>query len=250
MTLKATLIGLVLLLTSLTATAKEPPRVRQARKSKLGTVQRLLARVGLSYPPRQVLLRVFKKERRLEVWARGDAAFKRVQDYAICAASGELGPKRRQGDYQVPEGFYHIAVFNPWSAYHLSMGINYPNASDRLLGYRPNLGSAIMIHGNCVSIGCMAITDDKIKEVYLLALGARQRGQRRVPVHIFPTRLTDETLRRLQKNHSARLVRFWRNLQPGYLHFEKHRQLPRINVDRRGRYVVRTQSGVVVAQSR
>lgn len=230
-----------LLVLSPQAAAAENPRVARAIKSKASYLKRLFQKKGVSYPARRVFIRIFKRERVLELWARAaDGKYKKIKDYPVCAASGVLGPKRRQGDSQVPEGFYHVRVFNPWSAYHLSLGINYPNRSDRLLGYKPNLGGAIMIHGNCVSIGCVAITDDLIDEVYLAAATAWRRGRRRIPVHIFPTRLDAEGLSFLRREHAAhpRRLAFWQGLVPGYRYFEEHRTLPRIRVDRRGSYRV------------
>jgi len=172
-----------------------------------------------------------------------DGTYRRVKGYPVCAASGELGPKRRQGDLQVPEGFYHVRIFNPWSAYHLSMGINYPNRSDRTQGYKPDLGGAIMIHGDCVSIGCVAITDGMASEVYLAAYEAYRHGRRRIPVHIFPTRLDERGMTWLRKNHGHKLVSFWEGLKPGYDYFERHRSLPRLTIDRRGRYIVKAPKG-------
>lgn len=217
------------------------PRVRAAVRSRGPKLAELFRERGVPYPASRVLIRIFKKQRVLELWAAGrKGRFVKVRDYAVCAASGRLGPKRRQGDLQVPEGVYHISVFNPWSAYHLSLGINYPNRSDRILGRRGSLGSAIMIHGDCVSIGCVAITDKRMEELYLVAAGAYARGQRRIPVHIFPTRLDRAGMAWLAREHALqpRLLAFWGALQPVYRYFERHRTLPRVRVTRRGRYVV------------
>jgi murein L,D-transpeptidase YafK len=226
------------------AQRRHAPRVEQAREHRASALQRRLRALELPYPPPRVFIRVLKRERSLEVWAAGrKGPYRKVRAYPVCAASGKLGPKRRQGDRQVPEGLYHVSVYNPWSRFHLSLGINYPNASDRRRGYRPNLGSAIMIHGGCASIGCVAITDHRIEEVYLLARGAARRGHR-VPVHIFPTRLDDDGMRWLRRTHRGRtrLLRLWRELRPAYRHFQRHRTLPRVRIDRRGRYRVSTRT--------
>lgn len=187
----------------------------------------------MAYPPEELYLRAFKHERELEVWAgaRGKPLTK-VKTYPFCAASGELGPKRRQGDLQVPEGFYTIDLFNPWSAYHLSMRVSYPNESDRILGRRP-LGGAIMVHGNCVSIGCIAIEDDPIEELYVLTQDARAKMDRQVPIHIFPRRLDAAGLAELAKlPHATEQLRaFWRGLEPGWRLFEETRRPPRVSVD-------------------
>jgi hypothetical protein len=106
--------------------------------------------------------------------------------------AGELGPKRKQGDNQTPEGFYAISYFNPRSDFHLSLHIDYPNRRDRAAGADGvKLGGDIFIHGGCLSEGCLAITDEGIRELYWLAVEARSVGQRRIPVHIFPARLGD-----------------------------------------------------------
>jgi murein L,D-transpeptidase YafK len=161
-----------------------------------------------------------------------------LKEYPVCATSGRLGPKRQQGDGQIPEGFYFINGFNPVSNFHLSLRINYPNESDRILGVRGHLGGDIFIHGDCVTIGCVPITDDGIKEVYLIAVEARSAGQTRIPVHIFPARLDDEGLGKLERDcaDQPNLPEFWRNLKDGFDSFEKHHKLPRMRVTRDGKY--------------
>ena len=240
------------------------PRARQALRHKEAALKARFAKLGLRYPPRGLFIRVFKRESVVELWVRrADKTYALFKSYPVCYASGSLGPKRRQGDRQVPEGFYRISALNPWSSYHLSMRVSYPNKADRILGHRRNLGGAIMIHGDCVSIGCVAITDDRIEEVYVLAARAYAAGRRLIPVHVFPTRMDDAGMARLRKlyqrrqglktfigwlrlgqrkrwdRRGERLLAFWSNLRPGYLYFEQHRRLPRVTVDRRGRYVIR-----------
>jgi murein L,D-transpeptidase YafK len=163
-----------------------------------------------------------------------------VKSYEVCSTSGELGPKRRQGDHQVPEGFYHIDYYNPWSSYHLSVRINYPNQSDKILSpFKNNLGNNICIHGDCVSIGCIAIQDENIKEVYWLMVQAHGAGQANVPVHIFPSKLDDATFKALReeyKNDKDKIA-LWENLQTGYQYFEENKKLPTITVDKKGKYI-------------
>jgi murein L,D-transpeptidase YafK len=249
-----TLLVLLALLVALPASARPVnARVARALREKRPLLVKLFRRAGVTYPARRVLIRVFKRERSLELWAEAKGGtFRKIKAYPVCAASGGLGPKRRQGDLQVPEGYYHIRVFNPWSAYHLSMGINYPNASDRVLGHRADLGGAIMIHGNCVSIGCVAIEDGPASEVYLAATEAWARGRKRIPVHIFPTRLDEEGMSYLRRHYRARpaLIAFWELLLPGYRHFEEHHTLPRVKVDHRGRYQVTPQPTLHAARAR
>jgi murein L,D-transpeptidase YafK len=102
-----------------------------------------------------------------------DQEFLHIKTYTVCATSGLIGPKRMQGDLQIPEGFYYIDRFNPYSNFYLSLGINYPNTSDRILGDKNNLGGDIFIHGDCVTIGCLPITDSEIKELYIFCVEAK-----------------------------------------------------------------------------
>ena len=149
------------------------------------------ARAGVTYPPKQIALLVFKRENRLAVWARSGTStpWRFVRHYPVLAASGHAGPKLRQGDYQVPEGVYRIEHLNPMSSYHLSMKVSYPNEFDRRMAARDartRLGGDIFIHGNRVSIGCVAIGDPAIEELFTLVA---QTGHQRVKVIIAPNDL-------------------------------------------------------------
>ena len=143
------------------------PRVRAARNHAQPGLEELFKNAGLTYPPRRIFLRLFKLEAECELWAASQAngQLTKIKTYAICATSGELGPKRREGDGQVPEGFYHISAFNPWSSFHLSLKIDYPNASDHILSDRRRPGGDIFIHGSCVTIGCVPLRDGPIEEI-------------------------------------------------------------------------------------
>lgn len=223
------------------------PRVREAYQEKWQSVGSLLHERGVPRPA-EIFLRVFKREQELEVWARnhGEHAFTLVRSYPVCELSGRLGPKRMEGDGQVPEGFYSIDLFNPRSDYHLSMRVSYPNAVDRFrsgrtgrLGANRRLGGDIYIHGGCATIGCVPIGDEWVEELYLIAVEARDAGQRRIPVHIFPTRLDGEGMRWLAGAYGRDFVDYplWENLQEGYVAFERSRTLPAIE-SYAGRYVV------------
>jgi murein L,D-transpeptidase YafK len=162
-----------------------------------------------------------------------------VATWRICATSGGLGPTRRKGDRQVPEGAYAIDQLNPWSTYHLSLHVNYPNKADRAAGRRlgiTRLGGDVMVHGDCVTIGCIPIRDGPIEELYLAVLDANAHP----PIHIFPARLEDANLARLLALHVEDDVqRLWRDeLAPIYRAFERNRRLPKVSVDGQGRYVV------------
>ena len=221
-------------------------RVRTAYEEKRDYIEAFLKENGYNGFDNELFIRIFKEDDEVEVWIRpsatssADGEFKLLITYAICDSSGVLGPKRRYGDEQIPEGFYHIDRFNPFSDFYLSLGLNYPNASDKILGEQGNLGGDIFIHGDCVTIGCVPITNSLIKEVYVLAIEARSTGQIKIPVHIFPTRLTDENLRILDdKDYSDALLNFWRNLKPGYDYFEENHVLPEIRVDNNGEYYLK-----------
>jgi murein L,D-transpeptidase YafK len=249
-TAKIALTFLFLLVTP--SSAKEPgsfrdlqwkyPRVRTASKEKDEVLRQRFKEKGLAYPPRAILLRAFKQEGALELWAAAaeDQPYVLVHEYRICTSSGTLGPKRRFGDEQVPEGFYELDWFNPQSNFFLCLHISYPNASDRILGSHKNLGGDIFLHGNCASIGCIPITDDGIKEVYWLAVLVHNRSEQHLPIEIFPARLTDDGLNALAVAHpnQSALIAFWRNLKEGYDLFERSHRLPRFKTRADGTYAL------------
>lgn len=216
------------------------PRVQFAHREKDIQLQNLFEKQGYEYPPLNIYVRVFKDERILEVWTKrnADETYQKVCDYEFCATSGNLGPKRQEGDLQIPEGFYYIDRFNPKSNFLLSLGINYPNKSDKILGVKGDWGGDIFIHGGCATIGCIPITDDKIMEIYWLAVQAKSNGQEKIPVHIFPSKLDNTSLNRLKNRfqQSEGLIQFWSNLKIGYDWFVEHGNIPEITVDRQGVY--------------
>lgn len=240
MTARLALLGAAALTT---AAGCAEDRVAEARRLKGAELKRMAAAQRLPSPIPRLYFRAFKQERQLEVW--GASAEGRpmvlVRRYAIAGMSGGLGPKLKEGDRQVPEGFYHIDRFNPRSRFLLSLGINYPNDRDRRVADQERPGGDIFIHGDTASIGCLAMTDDLIREIYLLALDARKAGQGRIPVHIFPFRMDQPTWRQMERQHRNRpeLLAFWKTLRPAFLGFEQSRIVPRTRVDRRtGAYVV------------
>jgi len=223
-----------------TQAQKQYPRVRAAREKRSADVQKLFQEAGIDYPVQEVLIRVFKKDDVLELWVRPrkKKKFVHLKDYAICSKSGVLGPKRRRGDLQVPEGFYQVTWFNPASNFLLSMKVNYPNASDRIRGYQKNLGGDIFIHGDCVTIGCVPLTDRWIEELYPICLDTHWRYGKRTLVHIFPTRMDEAGMKWLEENYAQRpnLLSFWKELQPGYTLFEQSHIPPRFSVGKNGEY--------------
>lgn len=208
-------------------------RVRRAWKEKRAVVVQLMKAAGLHWPPRRVLLRAYKKEKELEVWAASERRGRLVPvaRYAICADSGGLGPKKAEGDGQVPEGFYKTTIFMPKTAYWMGMHIDYPNGRDRQL---KRTGSAIMIHGSCASIGCLAMTDERIQEIWLFTRGLRPR--RAVPVHIYPAR---DMKALIAKTKDAKLKAFWQNLAHGRAFVDQNGRVPRIGWTKTGVYTFR-----------
>jgi len=174
-----------------------------------------------------VFIRIFKKESILEVWIRSETEYKHLKDYNICAYSGDLGPKLKEGDNQSPEGFYKVKKhhLNPNSKFHLSFNLGYPNKYDRA---HDRTGSFLMVHGNCVSIGCYAMTDDKIEEIYELVESALDKGKQYVQVHAYPFRMTEENMALYSENE---WYDFWVNLKEGYDYFETEYLPPLVQVD-------------------
>jgi len=218
------------------------PIPSEALKRKQDTLQKQFAAKGLQWPAKYMYIRSFKYDSQLEVWVKNTLKepFKLFKTYKVCALAGTLGPKRLEGDYQVPEGFYYINEFNPKSNYHLSLGLNYPNASDKILSdaYKP--GGGIYIHGSCVTVGCIPVTDAQIEDIYILAAYAKDQGQDFIPVHIYPIRFNNKKsinyLASLTKT-DAQLKAFAERLEAVYDHFEITHQLPIIMTNTDGNYV-------------
>ncbi|MCI5166835.1 MAG: 2-dehydro-3-deoxyphosphooctonate aldolase [Candidatus Electrothrix sp. GM3_4] len=212
---------------TLPTTAKADRLMTQAEPR----VKRELARKGMRLG-QPVFMRIFKLSKQLELWMYNRGNFRRFKTYPICSYSGYVGPKLAEGDWQSPEGFYTVSAeqMNPKSRFHLSFNIGYPNRYDSEKSYT---GSAIMVHGNCVSQGCFAMGNKQIEEIYLLAYQAFLQGQEQFSIHIFPFRMTRDNL---VKYRSSPWYDFWSNLAAGYNAFEQTRQVPTISTAR-GRYV-------------
>ena len=212
-------------------------RVKVAYSEKEEVVKQYFKNRSLQYKGFQLFLRAFKHEKILEVWVKEEAAntFSLLHTYDFCTTSGVLGPKRREGDQQIPEGVYQINHFNPQSNFYLSLGLSYPNASDKILSDKQHPGGNIYIHGSCVTIGCIPITDDKIKELYVMAIEARNNGQEKISVHVFPGKLTNDGLASLTNAHNEHRA-FWTNLKTVYDDFEKTKKLKPVKIDKQGKY--------------
>ncbi|MGA9443023.1 MAG: murein L,D-transpeptidase family protein [Methyloceanibacter sp.] len=206
-----------------------PPHMRPLSSK----TRALLAEKGMT-ASQPILIRVFKSESELEVWKKkDDGHFYHLKTYPICNFSGGLGPKLKQGDLQAPEGFYVVNKkrLNPKSRYHLSFNIGYPNVLDRSL---KRTGANLMVHGECKSRGCYAMTDAVIEEIYALAVEAFAGGQEKFQVHAFPFRMTTANL---AAHTDSSWFDFWLNLKDGYDYFQVTRLEPTLAVCG-GRYVV------------
>lgn len=244
---------LVILLSNLAATAfaqdsYDPPKKISFRmQGELGvradSLQSEFEEKGLKWPARYVYIRSFKYEGQLEVWVKNESKdkYKLFRTYKVCLQSGSMGPKRMQGDYQVPEGFYYITSFNPNSAYHLALGLNYPNASDKILSDPERPGNGIYIHGSCVSVGCIPVNNNDIEEIYVIASAARSSGEDFIPVHIFPVRYHNKSSLEFLDNYlksNPSIEKFSMELKSAYDKFEATKEVPIILIDPKGDYVV------------
>ena len=207
-------------------------RVREAYNLKGKIVDKTLVAHSISRDSLRIYLRAFKTEKKVELWAKnsGDSIFTMIKEFPICDLSGDVGAKRRSRDLQVPEGFYHISGMNPFSKYYLSMKVNYPNASDSIRGVRRHLGNNIFIHGSCISSGCLAMTDDRIRELYVYCIEAYNAGQEEIDLTIFPARLTDATYSKLIYTYSKYKddVGLWGDLKKNFDLFNQTRVPPTV----------------------
>ncbi|EKD52360.1 MAG: ErfK/YbiS/YcfS/YnhG family protein [uncultured bacterium] len=215
----------MLLVSSYVVASQQPvpssPKAKTIVESVTPELTRELDRKGLELGS-PVFIRIFKESKELEVWLQDDMAYRHFKTYKICRFSGSYGPKQQAGDHQSPEGFYKVTPgqLNPNSNYHLAFNLGYPNDYDRQFG---RTGGSLMIHGNCGSRGCYAMTDERIEEIYALTEAALRNGQRYVPVHAFPFKLTDY---KLARHKDSQWLSFWKNLKQGYDYFEQFRRPP------------------------
>ncbi|MCK5375070.1 MAG: murein L,D-transpeptidase [Alphaproteobacteria bacterium] len=182
-------------------------------------------------------IRAFKSEMKLELWVKNSYRneFELFRAYDVCSKSGALGPKIKEGDLQTPEGFYDVTQsrLNPNSKFFLSFNIGYPNQYDYA---NKRTGSALMIHGSCVSKGCLAMTNKNIAEIYLIIEQNFKYGHESIPIHIFPFQMTDKNMK---MRRYSQWYSFWNELKKGYDYFEKHRIPPHVSVKNK-RYIIDT----------
>jgi murein L,D-transpeptidase YafK len=218
------------------------PKISDLLNRKEDTLMKQFKEKKLTWPARFVYIRSFKYDSQLEVWVKNtkEEKYQLFKSYKVCALAGTLGPKRMSGDYQVPEGFYYINEFKPRSEYHLSLGLNYPNASDRILSDSTQPGGDIYIHGSCVTTGCIPITDAQIEELYILAAHAKDLGEDFIPVHIFPVNFNNvKSVDYLNKylQTFAEYLPFAKSMRSAFYYFEKYREVPFVMVNGKGEYV-------------
>jgi murein L,D-transpeptidase YafK len=201
--------------------AARPGDLMEARQATAAAVQ-----AAEFTPGSPVYIRIFKHEKILEVWMKQQKTYTLFKTYPICVYSGDLGPKLKEGDGQSPEGFYRVysSQLKPDSRFHLAFNIGFPNAYDQAQG---RTGSFLMVHGACVSIGCYAMTDAGIEEIYAMVEAALNHKQPFVPVHIFPFKMTPQAMNQHQQH---RWISFWQMLQPAYAAFEQNLVPPTIDV--------------------
>lgn len=178
-----------------------------------------------------ILIRIFKVPAILELWIKKNGRFELFRTYSICRFSGKLGPKTKVGDRQAPEGFYSVSAkqLNPNSNYFLSFNLGYPNEYDR---YHKRTGSALMVHGECASVGCYAMSNARMAEIYTLMHEAFLNGQAAIQVQVYPFALTDSNMRKMQRHN---WYNFWVNLKQGYDKFEKSHATLNVTVNN-GKY--------------
>jgi murein L,D-transpeptidase YafK len=216
-------------------------RVKEAQTHSSKNIKSRLTELKISESELRILMVAYKKEKKLIVYTKNsNHPFSIFREYDICAQSGSLGPKFQSGDNQTPEGFYFIDRFNPTSNFYLSLGINYPNAADKKRSKAKNLGGDIFIHGDCVSIGCLAMTDNTIKELYMLNVLAKNAGQNQIPVILAPFKFSNTTNMNFTKNIEfaayQEYFELWKSINVGIEIFLKDKKQPLIASDNNGNY--------------
>lgn len=218
-------------------------RVADAYVAKGPIIEDLLRFNNINAQNFDLFLRVLKDKQKLEAWVKPkeESNYQLLKTYDFCKSSGTLGPKRKSGDLQIPEGCYIVTNFNPQSAFHLSFKINYPNLSDLLFADKDFPGGDIYVHGGCSSTGCLSIGNSNIEELYLLAAMAKCTGV--IQVHIFPCYLTDKNYQQLIRHYQANkhLLKFWAGLKSIFDTFDSKKQLTEVNITSAGEYLLKTQ---------
>jgi murein L,D-transpeptidase YafK len=214
---------------AITLAGCDPDSITPTGRSQAPISEKTLAEIDAKHMDKDspILARIFKEEAEMEIWKKNrDGEFALLKTYPICRWSGDLGPKKKQGDRQAPEGFYTITPgqMNPASNYYLAFNTGFPNAYDRAWGYT---GSELMVHGDCSSRGCYAMTDEQIQEIYALARESFFGGQKSFQLEAFPFRMTAMNMAKHRDNPN---FAFWKMIKEGYDHFEATHQEPKVAV--------------------
>lgn len=218
----------------------EFPRVEQAAVNTHGILQEMCAQKGLVLPLNKMFIRIFKEEKIMEIWGANDGDWQLIKSYPVCTLPGKLGPKVRQGDRQVPEGWYQIDSINPVSSFHLSVRINYPNTADLVRSRNEkDPGGDIFIHGDCYSVGCIPIEDAPMEEVFWLTVQSLYAFKDQpVPVLVLPFYLSEEEKYAKYIKQFPEHKILWEELKSIDLYFEELKDLPEVYVDEEGHYQI------------
>lgn len=211
--------------------------VKQAYKEKLNLISDWLTKSSFEISDFEIMLKAYKYEESLKVFIRKKktAEWQFFKDYPFCASSGTLGPKEKEWDMQIPEGYYHINHFNPNSSFFLSLGVSYPNKADKIKRPAQRKGDGIYIHGGCATIGCIPLTDEPIKELYLLCAFAKSNGQSEIPVHILPFQFSQPKFDSAVKLFPQHLD-FWNTLKIIEVEFDNTAIQPVVVINAAGDY--------------
>lgn len=216
---------------------------RQAYETSEDKVRKMLEDKKIDYATLEIYMRVIKKEQIIEMWAKDrkdNHSFVHIKNYKLCVEKNY--DKKRGVDLLIPESFYYIKHFYPFDPYCLRLEVNFPNESDEKRG---RTGGDIAVHGGCFSTYCTPLTDEDIREIYIMALEARTKGQQKVPVHNFPFRLDSPDLEKYSKNpeyqkpynKGIKRHELWQNMKKQYIFFEENRLLLPFTTDKKGRYI-------------
>lgn len=215
-------------------------RVQQAEINTQSYLEKLVERVGCSLPLKHVFLRAYKAEKVLEVWGGDLGELQLLKTYPIARIPGSLGPKIKQGDKQVPEGWYKIDSINPKSSFHLSLRLNYPNEADLIRSKEEkDPGGDIFIHGGAYSVGCLPIQDEPMEEVFwLIVQSLFEFPENDIHILVLPFDMSDESKTQLYASQHPEELNFWMELKRINQHFEERRKVPKVLVDTKGSYIV------------
>ena len=212
-------------------------RVNAAYKEKKPIIAEKLQLMDLSLKNVKVMIKAYKYEQIVKIYVQSktEKVWRVYKKFPFNCTSGDLGPKRKEGDFQIPEGYYKVNHFNPYSNFHLSLGVSYPNKADKIKSPFKDKGGAIYMHGGCATIGCIPIEDEPIKEVYILSVLAKDNGQKSIPIHIFPFEYSEKKFAsaiKLYPEHEA----FWTNIYEIEKKFEADKITPAVAIDSNGDY--------------